>query len=441
MKRHVVIAVSLALGVAIGAMGQRAQAQGRIRYAFPYDRVAAADPSYQETPLSPDNWTEGDSPNSFHGDGASISGQGSCGCNGGGSGGCQDGYCDAPCGDACDCYDDCGWWPCDDVMFRGVFGGLCGERCGRICLDAEYLYVRAVASHSLAYADIAPGVQDNVQLDFRHDSSYRFRGGYELGNCGEELRFTFTRFNSYANAAVTDSTVADHDIVAPFVGIIPDGGQLLVDADVNVRAYDLELVKTIPLGGTAVCDGSCGCGGECCGDCGCGGCAPRCPAWDITWSGGIRFADADWSRTFVALDEVGGDIVEQAVSTMNFEGGGVRMGLEGRRYFGCAGIFSVFLRGDLSLLLGNLDTQVVLTDNSAQPPTVETTTTSTRNVIPVTDVEGGMTLQLSCRTRLSAGYLFSAWHDLGFRDDSSICVDGANILAFDGVFARLEACF
>ena len=45
----------------------------------------------------------------------------------------------------------------------------------------------------------------------------------------------------------------------------------------------------------------------------------------------------------------------------------------------------------------------------------------------------------------SAGYLFSAWHDLGFRDQfdlqtlvESNTTDTANILGFDGFFVRLE---
>ena len=46
---------------------------------------------------------------------------------------------------------------------------------------------------------------------------------------------------------------------------------------------------------------------------------------------------------------------------------------------------------------------------------------------------------------VSAGYLFSAWHDLGFRDQFDISDAGrieyddtANILGFDGLFVRLE---
>jgi hypothetical protein len=75
-----------------------------------------------------------------------------------------------------------------------------------------------------------------------------------------------------------------------------------------------------------------------------------------------------------------------------------------------------------------------------------TQTTEARNLIPVTELEAGITGQVTCHTRLSAGYLLSAWHDLGFRDEFEsvaqaefpVRYDDANILGFDGFFARLE---
>jgi hypothetical protein len=63
----------------------------------------------------------------------------------------------------------------------------------------------------------------------------------------------------------------------------------------------------------------------------------------------------------------------------------------------------------------------------------------------VTEIETGMSLQLLDSIGLSTGYLWSAWHDLGFRDQFAYGTfletnyDDANILAFDGFFARLEA--
>jgi len=65
----------------------------------------------------------------------------------------------------------------------------------------------------------------------------------------------------------------------------------------------------------------------------------------------------------------------------------------------------------------------------------------------VTEIEAGLSGQISCHGRISAGYLLSAWHDLGFRDEFQLDnvfplqYDDGNILGFDGFFARLEYAF
>jgi hypothetical protein len=80
---------------------------------------------------------------------------------------------------------------------------------------------------------------------------------------------------------------------------------------------------------------------------------------------------------------------------------------------------------------------------------------SNRQIIPVTELEAGVTAQVTCHTAISAGYLMTAWHDLGFRNAFDVCDcgdaqvppllatshDDANILGFDGFFARLEWCY
>ena len=81
------------------------------------------------------------------------------------------------------------------------------------------------------------------------------------------------------------------------------------------------------------------------------------------------------------------------------------------------------------------------------PDIVETQSADFRNIIPVTEIETGLTGQLTRSVTLTAGYLFSAWHDLGFRDQFAFATtletnyDDANILGFDGFFARLEVDF
>jgi hypothetical protein len=269
-------------------------------------------------------------------------------------------------------------------------------------------------------------VREVNQLDFDYDSSFRIGGGYRRCGCGDELRVLYTRLSSSADDEFPVST----DTFVPYEPGMPPGGTNVVDAEVDANSFDIECAKTIPLGGECACE---------CDPC---GCPPRCPAWDITWSGGVRIADVGWERGYTALD-ANGDVFGDAQVEMGFQGAGGKVGLEGRRYFGRNGWFSVFLKGDISLLLGDLDLDSIRTANNG---TVTTQSTDVTNLIPVTEIELGATGQVTCHSKLSAGYMLSAWHDLGFRDEFGLeaqpafplTYDDANILGFDGFFARFE---
>jgi hypothetical protein len=203
---------------------------------------------------------------------------------------------------------------------------------------------------------------------------------------------------------------------------------------------DLECAKTIPLGGQC-----CGCGDGCCDSC-CTG----CPAWDITWSGGVRWADVGWQQSFVAVDSTNFPVTDGEVG-LTFRGGGLRTGLEGRRYFFKDGWLSIYAKGDISLLLGDVNVSSIRSvddpSTGTSPDVVNTQTFRTRQIIPVTELEAGISGQVSCHTCITAGYLFAAWHDLGFRQEHQlntlqpITYDDANILGFDGFFARAEFAF
>ena len=134
---------------------------------------------------------------------------------------------------------------------------------------------------------------------------------------------------------------------------------------------------------------------------------------------------------------------------MEFQGAGPRFGLEGRRYFGKKYRASLFLKSDVSLLLGNVN--IANTRNVAG--LVNTTILDTTQIIPVLDIVAGGTVSVSDRISVSGGYLFSAWHDLGMRDTfdilddpgfqqpTDLTFDDANILGFDGYFVRAEVSF
>jgi hypothetical protein len=337
------------------------------------------------------------------------------------------------------CCNDYGnpWVPTD-----GFFG-----QPGQFFIGGEWLYVRASPSQATSYVEFNEADLENAfdkfhQLDFRHESAFRFYGGYRLCDCGEEIRWTYSQYNSNAFTNVPSST-NDVVILVPFE-VVEDpenNGGTIASGDIELRSGDLEYAKTIPLGGPLCCDDSCG------DPCGCGDpCACACPTWDITWSGGVRFASADLQRSYATFGSTQ-SVLTQATSRTSFDGGGPRFGLEGRRYFGTKGMFSAYLKGNISVLLGNVN-NVIQRTSVEEPGQVISQRFRNRNVIPVTEIETGLSCCLTKHLDLSAGYFFSAWHDLGFRDEYNAfptnldtSYDDANILGFDGLFLRVEAGF
>ncbi len=411
MKRTVVWTAALAALLATGWLETKALAQGQLP-APRSSQVSSGGPGFYSDEFVSGGWSTG-------------------GCS---DGSCSSGSCSS-CGDF-GCGDECG-----DVGSDSWFGCLGGKP--RWFFTADYLYVRASFSEAVAYLEEVDRGADGIgnvvhELNFQHESSYRFGGGYRLDCCDEEVRFNFTRFTSGAN------TIAPQGSLVPYEVIGPDG-PTFIDADVDVKSFDLDFRKTIPLGGPACCECSDCC--EPCGDpCGCGDacCAPGCPAWDITWSGGVRFADVDWDRNYATFFS-DGDVFSSASSRLDFKGGGPRVGLEGRRFFGSNGWCSIFLKGDISVLLGQMHQEIVRVGELGDITFLEA---QGRRIIPITEIEAGASVQTTRSSRISAGYLFSAWHDLGFRDQFDIqtevesnSTDTANILGFDGFFARLEVGF
>jgi hypothetical protein len=343
-------------------------------------------------------------------------------------GACDTGGCDTG-----GCYSSC----------DGSMGGLL-NRPIQLVFGAEYIYARADFSDALAFVeqDLVNGGETWHCFDFDYESSYSFYGGVYLCDCGGSVIFDYTRLTSSAETAA-NSVALQTDIFGPFE--IDDNIQ--GRADVDLKSYDLSFAKTIPLGCALACGAQCGDACDACcdaGSCssGCGG--GWCPAWDITWSAGVRFADVEWNRGLNAFDPLNNNAFIDGYETrMNFEGFGGRMGLMGRRYFGRRGIASLYAKGDLSVLLGDVELETLIT-NAGGTAFIRK---NCEQIIPVTEIELGGSLHLGAHATLSAGYFWSAWHDLGTSETYSFTnfqvthYDDANILGFDGLFARIEVAF
>ncbi len=351
----------------------------------------------------------------------------------------------------------------------GGGGGGCSHQ---IVAGVEYLQLRASHSQQTSYVErntVNLGTNGEYirfhQFDFAFTDSYRLYLGCRIPECGQEFRFTYSNFKSDGSfESVEQSGLPGQslvDIASPFE-VVPagPGDRLYGTAQVELNNYDMSCSKTIPLGcalGCLDCGDCCDtcdpCGDSCGDPCGCDPCGCFCPAWDITWTGAVRIADLNsqlnYFNDIVSTTPPVGLPGRTAYSRVDFQGVGLRGGFLGRRYFGRSGLTSVYLKGDISLLVGDMDYSArgTSTDGSNQfTPIFQSNTL----VVPVTELEAGGSIALTKNVVVSGGYLFSAWHDLGHRAEYNfaattgnqvLSLDDANILAFDGWFLRAEAAF
>lgn len=334
------------------------------------------------------------------------------------------------------------------AQFASSLGGgsslnLGGSGCtGQWFVGADYLNVRASFSQATAYLQTnVPAVGDPsfvyAQHNFDYEPNFRVYGGYRICDCGCEVRFAYTSIDSGGSfvSPETDATGGTVTVTGPFEVITAgDGDFVSGSSSVSIDNYDLGFSRTIPLGSPL---GDCGCS-DCCDTCGC-----WCPAWDIVWSGGIRIADVDSQLNYAStIVSTTAPLARTAQSNVSFQGVGLRTGMMGRRYIGKEGIASIYLKGDISVLVGDVENTAVGTAFTRHSIT-------TTQVVPVTELEAGGTIFLTKCASISGGYMIGAWHDLGHRPEYDFGAagvqleswDDANILGVDGWFLRAELAY
>lgn len=328
--------------------------------------------------------------------------------------------------DACggDCIKDC--LPCNYWSQNGWYIG------------GEYLYASVNYSEPTAYFQrnvIVDGngnnfiTDQNVSHDFDYQSTYRAYAGYRWGSCGESINFGLFNFN---NGTSFDSVTSNPPgvVIAGQLETNPAPGQrMFTGLDTSATTYDLDYSKRIPI---------CSCNSDPCDCC-------DCPPWSITWNAGARVGNVEINAP-TDLFAANGALVSTGNARVEFVGAGPKVGIEGRRHFGENYRWSAYGKSNLALLLGQYD--VTLTKFT---PAAQATSTQTYNydrVVPVIDLEVGLSRQIGKRTLLTAGYFFQAWIDVstintiqfvGNLNDSQL--DTANIMSFDGFMLRIEHTF
>lgn len=162
----------------------------------------------------------------------------------------------------------------------------------------------------------------------------------------------------------------------------------------------------------------------------------------ITFLAGTRVGQ--YSQNFSA-DFTNQGRVTSALSDIDFDGAGVRLGLEAERPTRSRRWFA-YGKTAASLVAGDFTADARVDDNELG--TVVNTTWEAGRIVPMLDLELGAGWQSRCGTwRVSGGYLFSAWYNTVRTDEwleavqSNNYVGLSDTLTFDGVVVRCEGRF
>jgi hypothetical protein len=330
-------------------------------------------------------------------------------------GSCSDGYCGV---------DDCG------TCRRGLW-----------YFSLDYLLVRPRFSQGVAFNtrtvsdddDIETSSETDVAYDFDYNSAFRTSIGYRLLDCGGDIQFTYWRMTGSSQASDGPASLSnDQLIITGMLDNSPGQGEFLsAFTGVTANIYDIDFAKCLSFGGP---EGDCG-------DCG------FCPRWDMRYLAGVRIGDVSRYNNNQVLD-ANGDLISFGDINARFVGAGPRVGLQGRRYFGACGNWSIFAKGSQALLIGdyNMVRKVnQLASGTANQGSINSQTDSFARMIPVTDIELGGTWQVAPYAFFSAGWFWQCWWDLGqgevIGDSTFGPLDTSNILGFDGLFIRGELLF
>jgi len=137
--------------------------------------------------------------------------------------------------------------------------------------------------------------------------------------------------------------------------------------------------------------------------------------------------------------------IEDVNTKILFDGGGIRVGLDGERVSPTTG-FLVYARGGASFLAGRFNASYSQVDNFNG--TLVDTGLSARRIVPILDLElGAGWTGLREHLRLTAGYMVNAWYNVITTGDLINAVQNnrftglSNTLTFDGLVTRAELRF
>jgi hypothetical protein len=167
------------------------------------------------------------------------------------------------------------------------------------------------------------------------------------------------------------------------------------------------------------------------------------PAWQINYLIGARYGNLE-QHLFSGIAGPRG--FEQVLAETEFDGGGVRLGLEGLRFHPSTQFFW-YGRGYASFLAGTFRARYEYDSPANAVPT--TTSLNVGRVVTMLDFETGLGWQnFTGNFRVSVGYMFSAWYNTVRLNDFISSVQTNNfaipasdlrgLVTFDGLQSRIE---
>lgn len=307
--------------------------------------------------------------------------------------------------------------PCVPEVYRSDYGWqFFGDFLWLQARSAEVAY--AAAFNGPVVPPPPPPVQIRPIATVDPGSAPGFRVGFSrLLNFPVRLGATYTRYESNSSH---DISIAAPDVIRSLV-IHP--GTAAADADfLSARAgigVDFDLID-IDYRGTFVRDNH----------------------YTLEYLIGLRYAmlQQDFHATFrntTTIEQVGAEVA--------FDGGGIRLGLEGERRASRFGLL-VYGRAAASFISGRFRSDYVQNDNIFG--TVVDTGWKADRIVPILDLELGLGWTDSReRLRLAIGYALSAWYNTVMLDEFIDAVQTNSFLAlsdtltFDGLVARAEVRF
>jgi hypothetical protein len=310
------------------------------------------------------------------------------------------------CGGCCSCDD-----PCDVPCWR-FFG--------------EYLYLRprnAAVGYGVAFNGpvVQPGTATPVQIARPGIVDIDYQSGYRLGfatalDSRTEIAVSYTRFDGDTAGAIS----ADAPFLVRSMVQHPSTWQVTSDGLDAAAAYSMKFdLVDLDYRWTFLCGHQ----------------------YSLTGLAGIRYAHLE--QDFASQYAVNG--AETVMSEIQFEGGGLRVGLEGERRSCRTGLL-VYGHGIASFVAGT--SRAAFAQGQAFDASVVDTGWKDGRIVSMLDLELGIGWT-GCNEhlRLTAGYLISGWYNVVKTDRFIDAVQRNNFigmgdtLTFDGVVARAELRF